>query len=42
MLRSQKTQEFLPPPVEPEEGEYVVPDDDKPNDHNLKLGENEC
>ncbi|KAK2904202.1 hypothetical protein Q8A73_010859 [Channa argus] len=28
-----------PAPTEPAVGEYVIPDDDHPDDHNLKLGE---
>lgn len=39
MLRSQTKEEHPPPSPEPEEGEYVVPDDDKLDDYNLMLGE---
>lgn len=42
MLRSQTKEEHAPPPAEPQEGEYVVPDDGGLDDHNLTLGEKEC
>ncbi|XP_022616089.1 signal-transducing adaptor protein 1 isoform X2 [Seriola dumerili] len=37
MLRSQTKEESLPPPTKPAEGEYVVPDDHRPDEHKLKL-----
>ncbi|XP_044220054.1 signal-transducing adaptor protein 1-like isoform X1 [Thunnus albacares] len=36
MMRSQTKEELLPPPTTPEEGEYVVPEDQSPDYKNLK------
>lgn len=41
MLHSQTKKEPLPPSTKPDGGEYVVADDRRPDDHNVKLGENE-
>lgn len=41
MLQS-NTKDLLPPPPEPADGEYMVPDDQSPDDHKLKLGEHQC
>lgn len=40
-MRSQTQEKRLPFPTKPVEGEYVVADDESPNDCNLKLGMNE-
>ncbi|KAM6999996.1 signal-transducing adaptor protein 1-like [Tautogolabrus adspersus] len=40
MQRSETKEELSPPPTKPEEGEYVLPDDSRPEHHNLKPGEN--
>lgn len=37
MLRSQTKAELPPPPTDPVGGEYVIPDDHCPDEHNLKL-----
>lgn len=40
-LHSQAKEELLPPPTKQEENDYMVPEDECPDVHNLKLGENE-
>ncbi|KAK2849070.1 hypothetical protein Q5P01_008904 [Channa striata] len=39
MLWSQTKEELLPAPPEPEGGEYVMPDDDQPDNHSVKLAQ---
>ncbi|XP_034454157.1 signal-transducing adaptor protein 1-like [Hippoglossus hippoglossus] len=41
MLHPQIQKELQLPPTKPAEDEYVVPEDDTPDYHNLRLGENE-
>lgn len=41
MVQSQTEEEPLPDPAKTVESEYVFPDEDGPDEHNLKMGKNQ-